>query len=101
MSESMNESTINKMLESLTPELVESFRRAIETSKWPDGRRITDAQRATCMQAVIAWEHHHLPESQRTGYIDKGDKQEGEVCESTHDDHDDHDDHEKPVTFRH
>ena len=98
MSESMNESTINRMLESLTPELVESFRLAFETSKGPDGRRITDAQRATCMQAVIAWEHHHLPESQRTGYIDKSDKHEGEVCESTHDDHDDH---EKPVAFRH
>ena len=98
MSESMNESTINKMLESLTPELVESFRRAIETSKWPDGRRITDAQRATCMQAVIAWEHQNLPENQRTGYIDKGNKLEGDVCEAPHDDEPDH---EKPVSFRH
>lgn len=98
MNEPMNESTIDKMLEALTPEIVDSFRRAIETSKWPDGRRLTDAQRATCMQAVIAWEHRHLPENQRTGYIDKGDKKEGEVCESTHDhDHD----HEKPVSFKH
>lgn len=97
MSEPINETTLENMLAALTPEIVESFRRAIETSKWPDGRRITDAQRTTCMQAVIAWEHRHLPENQRTGYIDKGSKQEGEVCEAPHDDHDD----ETPVSFRH
>lgn len=97
MSEPINESTLEKMLEALTPEIVASFRQAIETSKWPDGRRITEAQRETCMQAVIAWEHRNLPETQRTGYIDKGSKQEGEVCEAPHDD----DDHEKPVSFKH
>lgn len=100
--ESMNEGAIEQMMSALTPEIVESFRRAIEISKWPDGRRITAAQRATCMQAIIAWEHRYLPENQRIGYIDKGDKQEGEVCESSHDDGHDHDhDHEKPISFRH
>lgn len=96
MSEPMSPSTLEKMLEALTPEIVDSFRRAIETSKWPDGRRITEDQRATCMQAVIAWEHRHLPENQRTGYIDKGSKAEGEVCDNPADHH-----HEKPINFRH
>ena len=32
------------------------------------------------MQAVLAWEVKHLPEHQRTGYIDRGSKQEGETC---------------------
>ncbi|MFP5429367.1 MAG: YeaC family protein [Gammaproteobacteria bacterium] len=99
MSEPLSPAVLEKMLETLTPEIVDSFRRAIETSKWPDGRRITEEQRTTCMQAVIAWEHRHLPENQRTGYIDKGSKQEGEVCDSQDHDHDHHD--EKPVTFRH
>ena len=98
MSEPINESTLEKMLEALTPEIIESFRLAIEISKWPNGQRITDAQRATCMQAVIAWEHKHLPENQRTGYIAKGSKLEGDVCEAPHDDEPDH---EKPVSFRH
>lgn len=96
MSDPVSPSVLEKMLEALTPEIVDGFRRAIETSKWPDGRRITEEQRTTCMQAVIAWEHRHLPENQRTGYIDKGSK-EGEVCDSH--EHAPHD--EKPVTFRH
>lgn len=90
----MNENTIQEMLAALTPETVSAFRLAIEIGKWPDGRRLTPEQRSICLQAVIAWEHRHLPEDQRTGYIDKG-KKEGEVCDDP-----DHA-HEEPVRFLH
>jgi uncharacterized protein YeaC (DUF1315 family) len=85
------------MLATLTPELVATFRNAIATGKWPDGRKVSDEQRATCMQAVIAWEHKHLPEAERVGYIDKGEK-DGEVCDDpTHV----HESAEAPVKFLH
>lgn len=94
----MNEPILEKMLAALTPEIVANLKRAVELGKWPDGRRLTDEQRATCMQAVLVWEHKNLPEAERTGYIDKG-KKDGEVC----DDHDpSHDaEHEAPVKFLH
>lgn len=66
----------------LTPDVVAQLRRAIELGKWPDGRRISDEQRAHCMEAVLNWELTHLPEEQRTGYIDRGEKKAGEVCDS-------------------
>lgn len=94
----MSDPSFENLLASLTPDLIEVFRRAIETGKWPDGRRLTDEQRATCMRAMIAWEHRHLPETERTGYIDKGDK-EGETCDS-HDPAHDHE-HESTVKFLH
>ncbi|MEX7542937.1 DUF1315 family protein, partial [Acinetobacter baumannii] len=50
----------------------------------------------TCMQAVIAWELKNLPEEQRSGYIDRGTKEEGEVCE---DDHHKHEPEFKPIRF--
>lgn len=89
----MSDPSFEQLLATLTPDLVAVFRRSIETGKWPDGRRLTDEQRATCMQAVIAWEHRHLPEAERTGYIDKGDK-DGQTCDDPHD-------HEEPVKFLH
>lgn len=92
----MNDATIEKMLAMMTPELLAAFRLAIEIGKWPDGRRLTPEQRETCMQAVIAWELKHLPEEQRTGYIDKAEK-EGEVCDS----HDHTPDAEAAVKFLH
>lgn len=91
-----DEIPLEKMLAALTPEIVTAFRLAIEIGKWPDGRRLSPEQRATCMQAVIAWEHKHLPEEQRTGYIDKGDK-DGEVCDDDHQ----HKEGETPVKFLH
>ncbi len=91
----MSDPSFEQLLATLTPDLVAVFRRSIETGKWPDGRRLTDEQRATCMQAVIAWEHRNLPEAERTGYIDKGDK-DGQTCDDPHDH-----DHEEPVKFLH
>ena len=48
------------------------------------------------MQAVYAWEMKHLPEEQRSGYIDRGTKEEGEECD---DDHHKHEPEFKPIRF--
>lgn len=90
----MNEAVLARMLDVLTPDIVASLRRAVELGKWPDGQRLSREQVATCLQAVIAWEVKHLPETERSGYIAKEEK-EGEVCDDpTHQ-------HEKPVKFLH
>lgn len=78
---------VDQILAALTPEIVARFKTAIETGKWPDGRLLSAEQRETCMQAVLAWEHTHLPEEERTGYIDRGSKKKDETCDS-HDHHD-------------
>jgi uncharacterized protein YeaC (DUF1315 family) len=46
----------------------------MELGKWPDGRPLSDEQRAIVMQALIAWGEKHLPPEQRVGYIDRGRK---------------------------
>lgn len=71
---------LQQMLSALNPDIVARLKLAVEIGKWPDGRRLTTGQRETCMQAVIVWESRHLPEEQRVGYIDKGEK-EGESCD--------------------
>ena len=73
---------VDEIMAALTPEIVVRFKTAIETSKWPDGRVLTQEQREICMQAVVAWEFKHLPEDQRTGYIDRGTKKKDEACDS-------------------
>lgn len=73
---------IEQILAALTPEIVARFKTAIEIGKWPNGQAVSPEQRETCMQAVVAWEHQHLPEEQRTGYIDRGSKKKDESCAS-------------------
>ena len=74
---------MDEMLEKLTPDIYQALRRALELGKWPDGRRLTDEQKALCMEAVIRYEAVHLPEQERVGYIDRGSKQQGELCDDS------------------
>ena len=62
----MNNSDIAARLQ---PEIIARFRRAIETGKWPDGSKLSQEQKEICLQAVITYEHHNLPEDERTGYV--------------------------------
>ena len=79
------------ILASLTPDLVDKFRMAIELGKWPDGRKLTAEQRETCMQAVMIWEHEHLSPAERTGFIHKPVKANGDIvgaeCDVEHEHH--------------
>lgn len=73
---------IEQMLAVLDPDIVSRLKTAVEIGKWPNGIVLTQEQRQICMQAVIAWEAQHLPEKERSGYIDKGHKEESEECDS-------------------
>ena len=59
---------LQQLLESITPEVYESLKRAIEIGRWPDGRTISDGQRELCIQAVIAYDQRK-PAAERTGYV--------------------------------
>jgi uncharacterized protein YeaC (DUF1315 family) len=60
---------IEDLLKNITPEIYQNLKRAVELGKWPTGDRLSKEQRETCMQAVIAYEHLHLPPESHTGYI--------------------------------
>ena len=69
-----------QVINTMSPEVYQNLKRALEMGKWPDGRLLTRQQRDETMQAVIAWGERHLPENERVGYIDKGHKA-GEICD--------------------
>ncbi len=58
-----------QLLDSLTPEILQNLKRAVEIGKWPNGTPLTVDQRHTCLQAIIAYEAKNLPPEQRTGYV--------------------------------
>ena len=64
----------------MTPEIHASLKRAIELGKWPDGRSLSAEQKAVCMEAVLNYDAQFLSEEQRVGYINRGNKSEGEQC---------------------
>ncbi len=74
---------LTDMVEQITPEIHQRLKRAIELGKWPDGRRLSQDEKEASLQAVIAYEAHHLPEKERVGYIDRSKKDT--PCESASD----------------
>lgn len=53
---------------SITPNVYQTFKRAVETGRWPDGSRLSVDQKEICIQAIIAYESD-MPESERTGFF--------------------------------
>lgn len=62
--------TYEQLIAAMTPDMHRSLKRAVELGKWPNGERLSDEQRSTCLRAVIAYDQR-LPESERTGFIDR------------------------------
>ena len=58
-----------EFLSAMTPEIYKNLRQSLELGRWPNGERLTDEQRETGLQAIIAWEYEHLPENERVGYM--------------------------------
>lgn len=80
----------------LPADVVERFKTALETGKWPDGQVLSEEQKAQCMEAVLIYEAQHKSPQEQTGYIDRGSKAEGELCG----DHD-HADDEQTIKWQH
>ena len=70
-----------QIINAITPDIYRNLKQAIEIGKWPDGRPLTAEQRELSMQAVIVYEAKFVDEKERTGYIDRGSKEEGEMCD--------------------
>ncbi len=80
--------TFEELIKSLNPDVYSNLKTAIELGRWPDGRKLLQAQRELCMEAVIYYENlHQIEESLRVGFIDPGTKK-GSVCATDDHDHD-------------
>ena len=60
---------LDEFLSAMTPEIYQNLKQSLELGRWPNGERLTDEQRDTGLQAIIAWEYEHLPEAERVGYM--------------------------------
>ena len=73
--------TYEELIERLDPNVYRSLRQSIELGKWPDGRKLTPEQREISLEAVIYYENlHNIPEQERVGYLDRGEKA-GTACD--------------------
>ena len=62
--------SIDDLVISLTPEMADGLKRAIELGRFPDGRVVSGQQRELMLEATIIYDSLlKLPEQERTGFI--------------------------------
>ncbi|PCD90111.1 YeaC family protein [Vibrio mediterranei] len=50
---------VEQLLEAMTPDVYERLLYATETGRWPEGSRLSQDQRDSCMQAVMLYQSKH------------------------------------------
>ncbi|MBP6452026.1 MAG: DUF1315 family protein, partial [Aeromonas sp.] len=66
---SFQQGEFQQAIRQMPKEVYERLKTAVELGKWPDGKPLSDEQKATSLQAVMAWQAMHLdnPEHMNIG----------------------------------
>lgn len=60
---------LDKLINSITPDIYESLKKAVELGKWENGKALTKKQVEDSIQILIAYDSKHKPENERVGYV--------------------------------
>jgi len=60
---------LQELIQSITPEIYQNIKTAIELGKWPNGLKLTKEQLEHSMQILIAYDSANKPHEERVGYV--------------------------------
>lgn len=71
---------LDDLIASMTPEIYQNMKQALELGRWGDGRAVTSEQKENTLEAMIRYEHlHNIPETERVGYVDMSNKKKKKI----------------------
>lgn len=59
----------DELILSITPDIYERLKRAVELGKWDNNQPLKPEQREHILQAIIAYDQKHKEPQERVGYI--------------------------------
>jgi len=65
---------LQEIISAMNPEIREKLAAAVETGRWPDGSKLSDQQKASSMQAIIAWDSKFGEKTDEPFRVQKGGK---------------------------
>jgi len=63
---------LKNIVATMSPEIRENLSRAIEIGRWPDGSKLTEQQKSSSLQAVIAWDSYYGEKTDEPFRVQKG-----------------------------
>ena len=64
-------SSLEELLKNITPDIHRLLKVAVELGRWENGEKLSEEQKALCLQAVIAYDEHFLIPEKRVGFISR------------------------------
>lgn len=61
--------SLAELIAGITPEIHGLLKQAVALGRWENGEKLSDEQKALCLQAVIAYERDNVDPEQRVGYV--------------------------------
>ncbi|MEK9648875.1 MAG: DUF1315 family protein [Gammaproteobacteria bacterium] len=61
--------SMQELLESITPEIHEQLKTAVDLGRWENGEKLTAEQKEHCLQAVIAYDLEYTDPEKRVGFL--------------------------------
>ncbi len=75
---------IEDLISSMTPQIYQNMKEAVELGRWGDGRTMSKEQKAHCVEAMIRFEHlNGIGETERVGYVDMSNKRKKSSANDT------------------
>jgi len=60
---------LQKIIQSISPEVYQKIKSAVELGKWPNGVKLTKEQQQHSLQILIAYDASNAPYEQRVGFL--------------------------------
>ncbi len=60
---------LDKLVSTITPDIYESLKKAVELGRWDNGIALTEQQKSDSLQLLIAYDEKNKPAEERIGYI--------------------------------
>ncbi len=71
-----DQNSIAALLATMTPEIHQALKTAVELGHWENGEKLTVEQKEHCLQAIIAYDKTFISPQERVGFINR----EGSTC---------------------
>ena len=63
---------LKNIVATMSPEIRENLATAIEIGRWPDGSKLSDQQKSSSLQAIIAWDSYYGEKTDEPFRVQKG-----------------------------
>jgi uncharacterized protein len=62
-------SSVEELLSNITPDVHNKLKMAVELGRWETGDKLSEKQKALCLQAIIAYDQYYLEPEKRVGFV--------------------------------